>query len=739
MTQRHALKTCLACTTILSITSLATNAHAQAAATQQAPADDTGGLQEIIVTAQKRSESIQKVPATITALNSEALEARQINDVVALQSQVPGLVVGETFGASLIALRGISTGVTSGAEDPSVATHINGVYQSRSRTIDSALVDLERVEVLSGPQGTLYGRNATAGVINYVLKRPSGSFQGEVTASAGNYETLGIKGRVSGPLSDNVRLLVSGVFEDRGKGFTKNLLAGAPQSRLQTNRVAGGRAALDIDLPGGAEIELDAIYLDSKYTPASFAFSPSQESFIQSALTPQSFKPYEVYSNYEALDQTKYLQLIGTINVPLSDNVALKSITGYQQFRNRLRIDGDASATLIVESDVKFRSNTFSQEVNLNASLFDDKLKSIFGVFYYNDKFDHKGDSPFNLPFFGVSFVFSVEGPINGESYSAFTDHTFSVTDRLRLQAGMRYNHDQKSAATNIIFSGVDVCPAPPKSRSWDSWTPRFGAQYDVADDAMLYAQYTKGFKAGGFAASSCMDEFEPEKINGVEVGLKTKFFDNRLIFNIAGYSYRISDLQVQKVVDAGSLLVENAARAKVYGVEASLNAQLAPHLRLDASGMVQSAKYGEFLNCNEKLFIGACGAFDPRSATARLSDASGNRLNRAPTYTVNVGLEYDVELNGGGKILLRGETFFSGRVDFSEFPTAGSQQKPYSLQNAFISYTSPNDRYVVRGFVKNIGNKDYKTGYLFFSAIRQDTGQYSPPRTYGVEATMRF
>ncbi|MBB4642213.1 TonB-dependent receptor [Rhizorhapis suberifaciens] len=708
---------------------------------QQAGAEEPvspAGIPEIVVTAQKRSESIQKVPATITALNSEALETRQINDTAALQSQVPGLVVGETFGASLISLRGISTGVTSGAEDPSVATHINGVYQPRSRTIDSALVDLDRVEVLSGPQGTLYGRNATAGVINYILKRPSSSFQGEVTGSVGNYETFGVKGRVSGPLSDNVRLLASGVFENRDKGFTKNLLAGAPQSRLQTNRVAGGRAALDIDLPGGAGIELDAIYLDSKYTPTTLAFGPSQESFIQAALDPQSFNPREVYTNYRSLDRTKYLQLIGTINVPLSDGVSLKSITGYQRFRNHLRLDGDASRTRVVESDIRFRSNTFSQELNLNASLLDGRLKSIFGAFYYNDKFNHKGDNPFDLSSFfptAAPFIFSVEGPIHGESYSAFTDHTFSVTDRLRLQAGIRYNHDKKSAATNILFDGFDVCPAPPATKSWNSWTPRFGAQYDITDSSMLYAQYTKGFKTGGFAASSCMDEFDPEKISGVEVGLKARFFDNRVRFNIAGYSYRIKDLQVQKVVDIGTLLIENAARAKVYGVEASLTAQLAEHLRLDASGMIQSAKYDEFFNCNEKLFLGACSASD----TSPDSDASGNRLNRAPPYTANVGAEYDVMLNGGGKILLRGESVFSGRVDYHEFPTEGSQQKAYSIQNAFISYTSPNDRYVLRGFIKNIANKVYKSGYLFFSATRQDTGQYAPPRTFGAEATVRF
>lgn len=705
----------------------------------QEPAASSAIPGEIIVTAQKRSESIQRVPATITALNTEALETRNIENAASLQSVVPGLVVGETFGTSLISLRGISTGVTSGAEDPSVATHINGVYQPRSRTISSALSDLERVEVLSGPQGTLYGRNATAGVINYVLIRPQDSFGGEVTASAGNFETFGLKGRLSGPLSDNVRVLVSGVADDQGKGYTKNLAEGAPQSRLQKTRNIGGRAALDFDLPNDVSVQLDAIYQDSNSTPAALAFSPSQEGFIQAVLSPQSFKPYETYSAFGARNHTRYLQLIGTVTAPLSDTVTVKSITGYQRFRNHLRIDGDASTTQIVESDARFRSNTFSQELNLTGSFFNDKLQSIVGLFYYDDKFDHHGDSPFNLPFFGQSFIFTVDGPIDGKSYSVFTDHTYSVTDRLRVQGGLRYNHDKKSAATNIVYSGVDVCPAPPASKSWDSWTPRFGAQYDVTSTAMLYGQYTKGFKAGGFAASSCMDEFDPEKISGVEIGLKSRLFDNRVRFNIAGYKYKISDLQVQKVVDAGTLLIDNAAKAEVYGVEASLTGQITDDLRFDVAGVVQSAKYDQFLNCDEHLFIGACGAGDPRIGDARLSDASGNRLNRAPPYTVNMGLEYDVHLAGGGKILLRGENFLSGRVDYSEFPDRDSRQGAYSLQNAFVSFNDASNTWVVRAFVKNIGDKAIKSGYLFFSAIRQATGQYAAPRTFGAEITKRF
>ncbi|WP_340317383.1 TonB-dependent receptor [Rhizorhabdus argentea] len=711
------------------------SALAQSPTVSAADAPQEGGIQEIVVTAQKRAENLQKVPATITALNSEALETRQINNVAGLQSEVPSLVVGEYYGTSLITLRGISTGVTSGAEDPSVATHINGIYQSRSRSVDSAMADLERVEVVSGPQGTLYGRNATGGVINYILKRPGKEFQGEVSARAGNFERFGGQARVSGPVSDRVGVLVSGIFDKQAKGFTRNLRPDAPLSRFETNRTYGGRVAVDADL--GVKIELDAIYLDTRTTPVVSAFAPATTPVFQAFLAPQSFRPHETFSELNSRTHTKYFQSSAVMTLNITDDISLKSLTGYQTFRDDMLIDLDASGTASIPVHQRLNSETFTQEFNLNANWLDGRVKSVFGLFYYNDDFLGRSLTDFRLPGFGA--VFDSYNKILSKSYAAFTDHTFSVSDRFRLLGGIRFNRDEKTSKQTRRVSGVVNCPLVPVDRDWEAWTPRFGAQFDVADDAMLYGQWSRGFKSGGFASNSCRDEFDPEKITALEAGIKTRLLNNHVRFNLSGYHYKIANLQVQKIVGVGNLQVDNAAAAKIYGAEVSLTALLAENLQLDAAGMVQSAKYQDFENCNETAFVGACSASDPRPLADRFTDVSGNWLNRAAPYSLNVGLQYLWKMQNGGSLLLRGETFFSGKLHFSEFERPDAVQGAYDTQSLFVTYTFPDNGLILRGYVKNIGNRNYKVSYLYQSAVNQGQGNWAPPRTFGVEGTFRF
>lgn len=695
------------------------------------------GLGIIVVTAQKREESLQKVPATIAALGSDELQLRQIQDVSGLQAEVPSLVVGSYYGTSLITLRGISTGLTSGAEDPSVATHINGVYQPRSRSVDSAMADLERVEVLSGPQGTLYGRNATGGVINYILKRPTNQFEGEVTARVGNYDRYGAQARVSGPISDDVRVLVSGIFENQDRGYAKNLLPNAPRDRLDSGKFAGGRFAIDVGDSSGVNLQLDAIYLDTRTVPVAEAFSTPDDPNLLPFLGPVSVVPRQTYSNIGAFTHSKIFQGIATLSIPISDNVNFKSITGYQTFRDKMYIDLDSSGVTSVEILQPLRSNTLTQEFNLNTETFDGRLKSVFGLFYFNDDFSSKAVVDFVLPGFGgVQTAFT---DISSKSYAAFMDHTFSVTERFRLQFGLRYNRDEKDAVQSIDFGGFPICPTITGSRRDKAWTPRVGAQFDVTDDAMLYGQWSKGFKSGGFTANSCGDDFEPESIEGPEVGIKTTLFDNRVRFNLSGYFYKYANLQVQKTVDVGVFFVVNAAEAEIYGAEFSLDALIADGLKFDVAGMLQSAKYTSFSNCNETAFPGACGAFDPRPVGSRETDVSGNWLNRAAPYSLNLGLQYTADLGNGGEVVLRGESYFSGRIYYSEFNIAQSTQNAYNLQNLYLTYNAPDDRFTIRGYVKNIGDKDYKRSYFFNSAVRLGNGNYGPPRTFGIDATVRF
>lgn len=704
--------------------------------------DNSGaGIEDIVVTAQKRTENVQDVPASVTAIGQEALDLRQISSVSDLQSQVPSLVVGNLFGTNLITLRGISTGLTSGTDDPSVATHIDGAYQPRSRSIDVAMVDLERVEVVAGPQGTLYGRNATGGAVNYVLRGPSQEFEGEVTGRVGNYDRYGVSGSVSGPIGDKVGVRVTGLYDNQSKGFTKVLNANAPRDSLEGNRVIGGRAVIEFKPTERLTIALQGIGLGSKSSTAFFPFAPSLNAAINAASQPQSYKAHEVYTDVDAKLNSSYYQGIGTINFELTDDVSLKSISAYQDYHQLMVIDSDGSATAPFRGPTTSITNskTFTQEFNLNASLFDDRLKSIFGFFYFNDKVDIDT----SLTIFSTGNL-RFDTFQKSKSYAFFTDHTFSVTPSIRLIAGLRYNHDNKTALQSFFIdraNGTTITGLAPTTTeiSFNSWTPRVGFQVDLTDKIMAYAQYSKGFKSGGFASNvTAVNAYDPEKIKGGEVGIKSDLADGRVRLNLAGFYYDYSDLQVQSaalVSGVSVFRVRNAAASRIYGVEAQLQAVLADGLKLDISGALQSAKYTSFLTCNNTAFLGACGS----AATSTLVNVKGNWLNRAPNYTANVGLEYETEIGSAGKMTLRGESYFSGSVYYDEFATPLLKQDPYSLQNVFVSFTPASDRFTIRAFVKNIADIDYKSSAFFQTSAFQQTGTWGPPRTFGAEVTARF
>jgi iron complex outermembrane receptor protein len=732
-------KVCLlAAASVISLSIPVTSAMAQ---TTPEGGDDRG-IEDIVVTAQKRSESAQSVPASITALGEETLDLRQVSGLTDLQGQVPSLVVGNLFGTNLITLRGISTGLTAGTDDPSVATHINGAYQPRSRSIDIAMVDLERVEVLSGPQGTLYGRNATGGAVNYVLRGASSAFEGEVNARIGNYDRYGISGSVSGPLGDKVGIRITGLYDNQSKGFSRVLNANAPKRRLEENRVYGGRVIFDINPTERLTISLEGMGLNTKSSTAFFAFGPSLSAATNAAQLPQTYRPHEIYSDVDGKLDSKYAQGIATVNLELSDQVSLKSISAYQDYAQRMVIESDASATAPFRGPIvqNTDSTTFTQELNLNTKLFDDRLSSIFGFFYFDDKV--KLETDLRLTTTGALNFDTVQ---QAKSYAFFTDHTLEVIDGVRLIAGLRFNHDKKEALQSFIInlnSGATATPLPPTTTkvSFKSWTPRFGFQVDLASRVMLYGTYSRGFKSGGLASNvNAVNTYKPEKIKGGEIGIKSDLADGRVRLNLAGYYYDYSDLQVQSVTTAASGLpvfrVNNAASSRIYGIEGQFQAALADSLKLDIAAMVQSAKYTDFTTCNNTAFVGACSSI----ATTTFINVKGNWLNRAPNYTVNVGLEYEADIGSAGSLTVRGESVFSGRVFYDEFATPLVQQKPYNLQNIYVSFTPTSDSFTLRAYVKNIGDTDYKTSAFFQTAVFQQQGNWGAPRTFGAEATIRF
>ncbi|MEJ7935559.1 TonB-dependent receptor [Sphingobium sp. AN558] len=726
---------------------MAAGVHAGAAFAQSPATEAPMGVADIIVTAQKRAESIQDVPATIAAFSQETLENRQIRGIGDLMTRVPSLQVGYTFGSNTVTLRGVSTNLTSGFEDPSVAVHVNGVYQARARSLNLALMDLERIEVLSGPQGTLYGRNATGGVINYILRGPTEQMEAEVRGRVGNYDSYALQGHISGPISDTVGFRISGMLENRDKGFVKNLLPNAAKRRYGENKFTGVRGVLEFKPSDTVRFELDGAFGNTRGSYQPGVLAPSLRPAYVVLLGQQTFRPQEVYADYPTENNTRDYSATGTLTWDISDNVQFKSISAYQKYKNYMAIDYDSSSFVAQSLTNHNSSDTYTQEFNLNADSFDGRLKSIFGIYYFNDEV-HQTTQVVSALFSLTqtpTLTFTATNRLKSKSIAFFTDQTFSVTDSLRIIGGVRYNIDKKDAVQTIRGS----CPSPTNpaitgisDQKFTAWTPKAGIQFDVTDKIMAYATYQKGFKAGGVAGGTCANQYEPESIKGGEAGIKAEFADNRIRLNVAGYWYDYSNLQVQKTLGTvGGFAVVNAASSRIKGIEANLDAVIMPQLKLDMAAMVQSAKYTDFENCDQSniLPVGlACTGTDPRAPAVRLDQLRGNWLNRAAPYSVSVGLEYTADL-GTGKLMFRGESYWSGKVHYNEFNTPILDQRAYNLQNAYVTFTPESDKYSLRAFIKNIRNVDYKASAYYGGLTAQYTVVWNPPRTYGLEASYKF
>ncbi|MBB4642923.1 TonB-dependent receptor, partial [Rhizorhapis suberifaciens] len=590
--------------------------------------------------------------------------------------------------------------------------------------------------------------NATGGVVNYIMKGPSNEMEAEFTGNVGNRNAYGVRGFISGPINEKVGFRITGLW-DNIDGDVKNLLAGAPDKHFGGRKVAALRGVLAFDPTETLHIEVEGTYSHTRANYAPTALAPSLDPGRAAFLVPQSYSPHKVYSSLDAANNTKQYTATGTITWDVSDDVQLKSISGYQKYRNFMAVDYDASGAIANEIPSSGHSRTYSQEFNLNTDTFDGRLKSIFGMFYFNDEYTQQTNvfSSLFVPFFPPnSDVYQANFSQKAKSLAFFTDHTFSVTDRLRLLAGIRFNNDKKKANLNVRGQ----CSNVERDLEFEAWTPRAGVQFDLSDQVKTYATYQKGFKSGGIGSGTCGDTFKPETIEGGEAGIKTSFADNRIHINIAGFWYDYKNIQVQKTLGtAGGFAVQNAAAARIKGIEASFDASITDRLKLDGSAMVESAKYTDYINCSPADFVGSCAApnpanpaapFDTRPETdpTRNKDLAGNWLNRAPPYSVSIGLEYSADV-AGGELLLRGESYWSGKLRFSEFNDPILDQKAYNIQNAYATFTPGNEKYVLRAFIKNIGNTNYRTSGFFDGFTFQRETTWGAARTFGGEVTVRF
>lgn len=734
-------------------------ATAQAAA-QPAPASDAAGgdseLATIVVTAQRRTEDAQRAALAVTTVSGAEIQGRGISQTEDLASLSASLHVNTSAGPyATFAIRSVSSLSGNAFADPAVAVNLNGVYLATPTVIHGLYFDLERVEILKGPQGTLYGRNATAGAINIIPKKPTFELGGDANLEVGDYSRFNIGGALNLPLSDKVAWRVAGqrvrrdgfmsdgTSDDKGEAVRSSLLF-QPTSDLsilvsadyahQGGKGPGATIRKRCDLIGGSG---GACFVADPYT--GIADLASQYTSVGEA--PPTRNTY--------IDGDYYG--VGT-NIDLTTGIGTFSFVGGWRKSDNSYV-GTGTSWQLRERQ---RPTQKSAELRL-ASSSSSPLQYIFGVYYLDTEIHARAQSEnLSRKLFSDSFTNA-----SGWTWAAFTQLSYALAEPLRLTGGLRYTYEKKSTDsqryTLANTVGPDpVIPAGPTgtasillndTRSWDKVNWKVGLEYDAGKRNLLYANVSTGFKAGGFYfGPPAAHSYEPEKVTAYTIGSKNRFLGNRLQLNAEAFYLDYVDQQVSfvKLVGPSAVLVtENAGKSHAYGVEVEADFLAAPETRLGAQLQFIHAVYDSFAYTTiaPPGSTTTCSVTGP-SAGVFSVDCSGNTPARTPRWTISVNGEQGFRLDNGGRIFGEARVRYQSGYDADTAYQVETRTYDTARVNLALGYTTPDRRFTVKAFVDNvtdvvtIANATVNTAYNVNNIVGINL---EPPRTFGVRASANF
>lgn len=692
-------------------------AHAQADGATGAVAE-TG--QDIIVTAQRRAERLRDVPLSVSALNGEALAQSGIATGLGLTQAITGLNFQANGSTVQPAIRGVTSTGSNPGDASNVAIYVDGVYQPFQAGNYIDLVNIERVEVLKGPQGTLFGRNAAGGAISVTTRSPQFDPEGHVTVGYGRFGDVRGEAYATSAISDSIAADFSFKYVN-DDGFRKDIVTGRD---LATREYLALRSKVLLKASDTVRITIAGDYADSSDNSV-FSGQPLNGN---AAAAPLPGAVIATRPNSAALSFVPTLDVKGggaslraELELPFAD---LTSLTAYRRYTSFQHPDSDITPVRLSETNLSYDIDTWSQELNL-ASNGKGPFKWIAGLFLFDDRAAQELAS-----FAGVAPTYTTlvqvllnRSKIHTRSAAVYGEANYAVTDRLTVIGGLRYSHDK------ISYVGTNGVITVNPEASFDSVTPRASIRYEVLDRTNIYATYSKGFKAGVFNPGAlATTPVNPEKIDAYEIGVKGGV--GRLFsFSAAGFHYDYRDLQFQ-AFGATSIvpILQNAANAKIDGAE--VEATLNPVAGLSVRGGLAytDARYSDF--------AGAQG-FIPRPGggnNSALIDASGNRMIRTPKWSGNAAVTYDMPAFDG-TLSISGNAFFSGRVYYDVANRA--QQKPYQIYNASLSWTTPDDHWRVTIFGENLSDEVYVQS-LLVSGLGYNVN-FGRPATYGARLTYQF
>ncbi len=710
-------------------------------AVQQADApSESGQLEDIVVTAQKRAQNLQDVPLAVTAVTGETLAATGVTDTAALNVVVPGITIRVRNGDFQPSIRGVSTGAGN-VENP-VALYIDGVYYPNQREGLRELNDIEQIAVLKGPQGTLFGRNATGGVIQITTRSPSREFNGSIGASVESYGTVRGNAYLSGPLGETLAGSLSGTYVKQFDGYGDNFTTGRDTYRLNHNWSLRGKLLFE----PGADTNITLI---GDYGRRSGFEGTYYRPFPGTRLAVPDTTPRNVYDSVINYDPIRTVNGGGaSLNVEHEFGFArFTSITSYRNTKSHTNIDADASPLTIFHVDGGINHNKdFTEELQLS-SLRGSKINWAIGAFYFGannrvNNFSLTFGGPFT-PLPTSTRVISGNGQEKTDSIAPFGQVDFEVLPDTRLTLGGRYTYERRElnvtqSATlvngTVIPTLASVLGAEKTARKF---TYRVALDHKFSERVLGYASYNRGFKSGGFnIINPANPAYNPEQLDAYEIGLKSEFADRRVRLNLAGFYYDYKDVQVVQIVNlpgstAGVQLITNGAKAELYGLDADLEAQLAPGLTLTAGVELLHNEFTDFRNSVIS---------SPRPAPAggviqTTGDVTGNRLPGAQKVSGNIALKYTTPVSFG-ELNFNASESYNGSYYFE--PDNVLKQKSFNLVNMSVGWTSSDEKYSASVFVRNLlDERVLASGASIGIGFMQVA--FNPPRIFGASAGVKF
>ncbi len=735
---------------------------------EQASAGEGGGaaeaVQEIVVTAQKRSENLQEVPIAVTALNAEALQNKRVDNLLGLSGLAPSLQIKTDDNAAnpRIFIRGVGVNDFNPSTASAVGIYVDGVYIASPLAQLASFYDLQQVEVLRGPQGTLYGRNTTGGAINVSTRKPSDTYEGNLSFEYGRFNEVNIQGGVGGPLvADKVLFRLSGVYA-RDDGYTLDRTSGVngnnqdrygvrgtvrlkPTSNLtddltvSTNQSRGG-SILAYNRSLVAQTPAASLPFDPSvgYSPCRPQFYTSGQCANILGYANTSKNLYQGDYQFDGKDIVKLFGVSNTINYDFGP-ASLVSVTSYQRAARNDQEETDANPIPIITASYIAVQKTLSQELRVQSN-GKTRLRYVGGLYYAHDDLNNnsqydilralRNPTPANPSGADVANSIGLFGwPLTQatDSYAVFGQADYDLTDRLTVTAGLRYSADRKrfhyvSQAENgaipiFTFDGT---------KTFGSVSGRIGLQYKLTDVANVYFTYNRGTKSGGFFSGQTVDPadlgpYKDEKVDAFEVGAKTEFFDRRLRANFSAFYYDYKDLQVYTAVQRGLITVQlftNASAARIYGAEAELEARPMRGLDLSLSGSLLSAQYQDFQSAGVSY--------------------TGNTLPSAPKATLNGTAHYEHDMPFGVLVSQLDFTYRS-KVYFDTANTERLSDPARIFVNAQLGVKLNEGRYEVGLWGRNLFGVTNIVDITPIASLGFDVFSVGQPRTYGLYLRAKY